>query len=428
MGGKAILFVVLGFSLTFLLIGNNFNRMSLSAMDNMTYYACRQISHNIALTGANIGCSHYFFNPSWTAGYSNVPCQGGSFTITVQKLDTLRNINKITTVSTFSGYYSGYSSIVYHDTIMVTFQPFSFANFTYYSLIDNGGTYWTTGDTLSGRVHSQDKLYIQGNPYFYGYVTTLNGLVYHGGTNAPVFAGGYQAGVSIPISNIGVSNDQTAALSNGKYFTGHDTVYLNFASDSISYRYTWNGVDSTRKLSTLAPNGVIFINQGTVRLKGVVKGQYTVACSGKSSTIGGSMWLDDDLVFTSNPLTNPNCTDLLGLVCQNNCNVTDNVPNATDINIDASIYCQVGSFQAENYNSMTSGIRGSINVIGGIIQNNKGQVNTTQGTDIKTGYNRNYKFDTRLIYSSPPVFPFTGTSQIISWYESGLNSTDRNLY
>src|SRR5665811_527734 len=108
MGGKAILFVVLGFSMTFLLIGNNFNRMSLSAMDNMTYYACRRIAHNIALTGANIACNKYYLNANWVGGYSNVPSQGGSFTVTMEKIDILRNIDQIRSISTFNGYYSGY--------------------------------------------------------------------------------------------------------------------------------------------------------------------------------------------------------------------------------------------------------------------------------------------------------------------------------
>ena len=430
MGGKAILLVVVSFSLTFLLIGNNFNRMSLSALDNMAYYASRQVAHNIALSGANIACNKFYRDTTWKAGYTNVPCQGGTYSVRVQTVDVINEVRRITSISTFTGYYTGYAGIVYHDTIIITFQPASFARFVYYSVKEVGGIYWSTGDTLTGPLHSQDYIFIQGSPYFYGYVSTLMGIFWHGGTiNEPTFAGGYQEGVDIPINNMGVSTDSAAARMGGKYFTGHDTVYMKFVSDSIKYRYTWNGVDSTRRLSTFAPNGVIYVDRGTIRIKGVVKGQYTVSCSGVNANQGGQIWLDDDLVYTQNPLEYPDNTDVLGLVAQNNIYVTDNAANGggIGINIDGSLYCQGGSFIGQNYNN--GGVRGYINLIGGVIQNNRGQINTTSAEIVIKGWNKNYKFDTRLVYMSPPVFPRSGGSQIISWYESGLNAaTDRNLY
>jgi hypothetical protein len=175
------------------------------------------------------------------------------------------------------------------------------------------------------------------------------------------------------------------------------------------------------------PNGVLFIKNGTLRLKGTVKGQYTVGCSGTSTTVGGSCYLDSDIVYKTNPQVTPASTDILGLVLQNNCWVTDNVANSTGININASIYCQNGSFGAQDYN--TGSNRGYINIIGGIIQNVRGAVGTTSGGVIKTGYNKNYSYDARFMFSAPPNFPNTGAYSVISWYESGLNTaTDRNLY
>jgi hypothetical protein len=103
MGGKAILFVVLGFSLTFLIIGQNYNRITLKATDNMTNYANNQISHNIALTGANIACNAFYLDPNWTAGYSNVVCQGGTYSVTYQLVDAVKLIKSITSISTYQG-------------------------------------------------------------------------------------------------------------------------------------------------------------------------------------------------------------------------------------------------------------------------------------------------------------------------------------
>src|ERR1035437_2347324 len=141
MGGKAILFVVLGFSLTFLIIGQNFNRVTLKATDNMTNYANVQISHNIALTGANIACNAFYLDPNWTAGYSNVSYQGGTYTVTYQLVDAVKLIKRITSISTYQG-YNGYALNTYHDTVIVTFQPSRFSRYAYYSTSEGGTIYW----------------------------------------------------------------------------------------------------------------------------------------------------------------------------------------------------------------------------------------------------------------------------------------------
>jgi hypothetical protein len=428
MGGRAVLLVVMGFSIAFLTIGNNFNRMSLSAMDNMTYYASRQVSHNICLTGSNIACNKFYLNPNWLGAYSNVPCQGGTFSVTVQNIDTVKLIKSVTTISTYSGYYTGYSSIVYHDTIIVTFQPSRFSRYAFYSVSENGVA-WATGDTVKGPLQTQDKLTVNGNPYFYGFVGTKGGVVYANGKTVdhPTFAGGLQTGSNIPINAAGVSQVESFALTAGKEFTGRDTVYLNFVGDSIKYRYSYSAKDTTKSLSTFAPNGVLFVKNGTIRLKGTIKGQYTLGCSGTSTTVGGSCYLDSDIVYKTNPMTNPASTDIFGLVCQNNCYVEDNVANSTGININASIYCQSGSFTADNYNS--GSYRGYITVLGGIIQNVRGPVGTISGGHIATGYSKNYSYDSRFMFSAPPNFPNTGAYSVISWFESGLNrATDLNLY
>jgi hypothetical protein len=282
---------------------------------------------------------------------------------------------------------------------------------------------------VKGPFHTQDDLNVSGNPYFFGFVSILGTLQKkNGSSDHPTFAGGFQSGSDIPINPSGTSYVENFALTNGKEFTGHDTVYMNFVSDSIKYRYKWNAKDTTKLLSTFAPNGVIFAKNATVRLKGTVKGLYTLGCSGTSSTVGGSIYLDSDIVYKTNPISNPASTDILGLVAQNNCYVEDNKANSTGININASVYCQGGSFTADHYN--TGSYRGYINVLGGIIQNVRGPVGTIgSGGNIVTGYSKNYSYDTRFMFSAPPNFPNTGAYSVISWYESGLNrATDRNLY
>ena len=415
MGGKAILFVVLGFSLTFLLIGQNYNRITLRANDNMTNYANSEISHNIALSGANIACNAFYIDPTWTAGYSNVSFQGGTFSVTCQTLDAVKLIKSITSISTFQG-FNGYSLNTYHDTIIVTLQPSRFSRFAYYSTSEGGTIYWATGDTVKGPLQTQDYLRVSGNPVFLGMVGTKLGVVKkNGSADHPQFLGGLLTGSNVPINSAGVSSVESFALTNGFEFSGHDTVYLNFKGDSLKYRYAWNAKDTTKLISAMVPNGVLFVKGGTARIKGTVKGQLTLGCS-QVSTKGGNVYLDSSIAYNSNPITNPSSTDIFGVVAQNNFVIEDNTQNNNSVTIQASIYCQTGSFTADNYS--TRGYDGYINLLGGIVQNVRGAVGVIgSGGTITNGFSKNYSYDRRFMFSAPPNFPNTGLYNVISWYE-----------
>ena len=414
MGGKAILFVVLGFSLTFLVIGQNFNRVTLKATDNMTNYANIQISHNIALTGANISCNAFYLDPNWTAGYSNVSCQGGTYTVTYQLMDAVKLIKRITSISTFQG-FNGYSLNTYHDTVIVTFQPSRFSRYAYYSTSEGGTIYWATGDTVKGPLQTQDYLRVSGNPVFLGMVGTKLGVIKkNGSSDHPQFLGGLLTGSDVPINSSGVSSVETFALANGFEFAGHDTVYLNFKGDSLKYRYAWNTKDTTKLISTMVPNGVLFVKNGTARIRGIVKGQLTLGCSYVSK--GGSVYLDSSITYNTNPITTPSSTDILGVVTQNNFIIEDNKANSNNVAIQGSIYCQTGSFTADNYS--TRAYCGYINLLGGIVQATRGAVGIIGGGGtITNGFSKNYSYDRRFMFSAPPNFPNTGAYNVISWYE-----------
>jgi hypothetical protein len=415
MGGKAILFVVLGFSLTFLIIGQNYNRITLRATDNMTNYANNEISHNIALSGANIACNAFYIDPTWTAGYSNLACQGGTVNITVQTLDAVKLIKSITSISTFQG-YNGYSLNTYHDTIIVTLQPSRFSRYAYYSTSEGGSPiYWATGDTVTGPLQTQDYLRVSGNPVFLGMVGTKLGVVKkNGSSDHPQFLGGLLTGSNVPINSAGVSSVESFALTNGFEFSGHDTVYLNFQGDSLKYRYAWNTKDTTKLISTMVHNGVLFVKGGTARIRGTIKGQLTLGCS--QVTKGGSVYLDSSLAYKTNPISNFASTDIFGVVTQNNFVITDNKANNNNVTIQGSLYCQTGSFTAENYS--TRAYDGYINLLGGIVQAVRGPVGVigTSG-NITNGFSKSYSYDRRFMFSAPPNFPNTGSFNVISWYE-----------
>ena len=429
MSGKAILFLVIGFSAIFLIMEKNISTASNRAVDNMTGYYTNMNVHNIAVSGANVAANQIFLDPAWTTGFSNIPFSGGTYTVRVDIIDAFKNIRRITSV----GYYAGYV-----DTVQVTLQPSSFSKYGYYSVNEGSNIFWVTGDTVWGPLHTQDILRINGDPVFNGKVTTKNGMVVTGYSD-PQFNAGYQSGVDVPIPGTGISDLQTMADNGGADITGHDTVYINFAGNNIQYKYSYNSDYTTVAASTFAPNGVIFASGAVLRVQGTVKGQYSVGASqetktvtttytnkyGKTKTktttetVGGDIYLDGDVVYNTDPISNPNSTDLLGIVAQNNVLVTDNSANNSDIKIQASIYAQTGGFGSQNYATRPNS--GTIYLYGGITQNNRLPVGTFNNSGSKnvivSGFQKSYKYDNRLMVGSPPGFPNTGNFEIVSWYE-----------
>ena len=420
MGGKAILFLVIGFSTLFLIMEKNIGTASSRAVDNMTSYYTKMNVHNIAVSGANVGANQIFLDPTWTAGFNNVSFAGGSYTVSIDILNSFTNTRKITSI----GHYVGYV-----DTVQVTLQPSSFSKYGYYSVNEGNNIYWVTGDTVWGPLHTQDILKISGNPVFNGKVTTKNGMTQTNGSK-PEFNSGYQSGVDVPIPATGISDLQTLANNGGKDFTGHDTVYIKFAGDNIQYKYSYSSSYTTVAASTLAPNGVIFATGANLRIQGTVKGQYSIGSSqvttttttgsGKhktttTTTTGGDIYLDGDVVYNTDPIANPKSTDLLGIVAQNNVLISDNSTNNKNIKIQASVYAQTGGFGAENYDRRPAA--GTIYLYGGITQNTRLAVGTFGNYGIVSGFQKSYKYDNRMMVASPPGFPATGHFEIVSWHE-----------
>ena len=106
---------------------------------------------------------------------------------------------------------------------------------------------------------------------------------------------------------------------------------------------------------------------------------------------------------------------MLGIVAGNKVLITDNTANHADINIHASIYSEKGGFGADNYD--TRPISGNINLVGGIIQDERQPVGTFGSGGIKSGFAKRYKYDERLMLISPPFYPGTGGLEVVSWFE-----------
>jgi hypothetical protein len=408
MSGKATLLLIVGFSLLFLVVSKNFGDVSNRAVDNFVNYHLETVAHDIAVSGANIAASQVFIDPTWDDGYSNLPFQDGQINVSVITLDPFKNIKQITSQGTFEGHTS---------TVQVKLAPSKFSKFAYYSVSEGGTIWWTGSDTVWGPFHTQDYMRVAQHPVYYGKATTRRSLIYYTSQKAdkPYFFGGYEQGVNLPLPTNAVDAMEVIADDDGMKLSGHDTVYITFDQDSIKFRYSYNATDSVRYLPTSAPNGLIFAKDCVVRLKGTVKGQYTIGCSSNMSAGKGTIYLDNDIVFDRDPRVYPTSDDLLGICAENNVYITDNAANNSDINIHGSVYCEKGGFGAQNYDTRPKS--GNINLLGGIIQNTRKAVGTFGSTGIKTGFAKRYKYDDRLMIASPPFFPGTGGFEIVSWFE-----------
>ena len=78
-----------------------------------------------------------------------------------------------------------------------------------------------------------------------------------------------------------------------------------------------------------------------------------------------------------------------------------NEPTVIDVRIDAAIMSLLHSFIVDNYNC---GRSGTLTVNGAIVQKYRGPVGTGSGGTISTGYVKDYWYDDRLRFRSPPYF------------------------
>lgn len=405
MGGKAALILVLGVSSVILMIGLNMNRVSLSSVDNSTSYYESQIAKEIAKSGINLATSNIARDPAWDASGSPYSYLGSNdLEITVN--DT-GDIKIVTSVGTFEDK---------SKLIEVKIKVASFSEYAYFSNVE-GNIWWAAGDSVFGPFHTNDHMQVWQHPYFAGPSTSHGGpLKYmtNEANDSPTIVGSYTTGITIDIPTDGISELQSSAQNGGVELLGSE-ISLEFVSDSIRYKLK-SGDDYTTVLgSDFAPNGVIYVKNADLRIKGTVKGKWSIGSN-------RDVYIDDDIVYSEVPDYTDDSDpsqDLLGIISKNDVIVANTTANENDVNIHAAIYCQDGSFTVEDYN--IGAVRGDINLIGGITQEQRGPVATGRyvrgAVQLTHGFHKNYKYDSRLLKMVPPYFPSTRTFKVISWLE-----------
>lgn len=423
MGGKASLMLVMGFAVALTFISYNMNEFSSQALNNMTSYNDATTSHELALTGANVGLSKFYIDTTWT-GPLTEECAttqlNGGFTVWVFDAGTGQKI--LRSVSSCPSSASG----TLRDTVDVCVSTQSDNSLTLYAWMTNntGNVFWNNGDTIWGPAHSNGNVHISGSPVFAGKITTSKHFdppTVGKGTNQAIFKNGYETGtmpVSMPAN---LSQLVNASNTGGRHYTANIAVTLvpGTGADNDGYALVKNlatGVSDSVNMSAAGFNGVI-LSDGNVSVQGTLDGKLTI-------TSLQSLTVTDNVLYEVDPRNAPS-TDVLGLVAQNNVFIEDNAANHSDCIVDASILALTGSVQAQNLGSLP--ICGTLTTFGSIIQNQEQEVGvyTAKGGGTSTltgGFAKNFRYDTRLANGSfrPPYFPgyVAGSYAIVNWWES----------
>lgn len=415
MGGKVSIILVLCFSLIFALFGRNILNSSVSITENFSDYYSSTRASSIAIGAANIAINKLYLNKNWMAGMSNIDFANGKMNVDIDTFGW--DGRKITAL----GEYNGVTK-----KVEILLEPENFAMFG--NFYNTFGSVWAaTGDTFQGRFHVNDWLNCYYKPIFLGPATTSKGVQLWGGptVSTPEFHGGTKITEPIPLE-FDTSIIRAAAYDNGKIFrdttnSGNvTTVDLKFISDgNVTYKlkigsgsYT---AEETVPLTTLAPNGVIYVEKGNIRVEGTLNGRTSIVASQKGDASAGQIFITNSIQYEKDPLTNPACDDMMGMIAENKVTVTKDLSRG-DITIHSSIFSQKDGLVIEDYNSYPTAYK--MNLVGGVI-GEKVQATATydgSGNPIR-GYSYVHKYDTRFIKVRPPFFPSTKFYRVVSWYE-----------
>ncbi|MFZ5591843.1 MAG: hypothetical protein ACOY81_08585 [Bacillota bacterium] len=321
--------------------------------------------------------------------------------------------------------------------------------------------YWISGDVVRGPLHTNGSLYISGSPEFFDRVTYGVSVELQSGSR-PVYHLGQPEKVAplvFPASN---SQLKTHALYEGYYYSGRTCIWLQNGRLKIkNYQKQSNGTVLIKSEERALPaNGVVYVDgksgsnvgkwdveAGNVFISGILDGRLTVAAANNiyitgrdptnpsysnAAVTGGIKYANEDFE-PDGGLTD----DLLGLVANGYVQILhydwpDDTPAGWwdntayydprgnvapyDISVRGAIMAVGwGAFGFEEYDRGSP--KGTINLVGSLVQKYRGAVGTFSGSSRLSGYNKDYSHDPRLTYDTPPHFlePLNAGWELVGW-------------
>jgi hypothetical protein len=338
-----------------------------------------------------------------------------------------------------------------------------------------------TGDQIKGPLHSNDVFYTCGSPSFQGATSTSwndpAGKRFKRDTSCsgnPTFTNAgdpkYASPLTMPPSNNSIRKEVDPLYADpvGCLYSGPTKIVLNSnGTMTVTSPWTKNGGPAwcgTGSNLAMPANGVIYVQNvpavadaytrttpstacinsgagnplgypqtndmskygcrdGDVFLEGTLKGQLTIAAENNIVITwhldyqGGSGGTDllglvaNNYIQVYHPVR---CTNWSGSQCTSGSNLTPTGKSGTFSNarINAALLSVNHSFRVENYRWGSN--LGNLNVTGAIAQRYRGIVGSGSA-----GFTKNYVYDARLRYASPPKFldPVQSAYQPSLWAE-----------
>jgi hypothetical protein len=418
--GRSLLLLSAGFLVVLGIIKIGIQNRQASIPERSISYHNENNAQNVANSLMDYAISELDQNQNWSRGFSSNDFMGGKGSVKVYDYDDfLAGPDSLPDQYALSG-WNRYTLLVVSKaeingleaTSEAALQRDGLSKYTYFTNFEPSYIYFFDGDTLDGPVHTNGRFHIAGDPVFKGKVTSPNMWEGHSSyTNDPEFLGGADFGAqSISLPN-NLSELQSAASTGGLSFNNDIyTIFRDNGTVDIYERHGWSWSSPTNyDLSSY--NGVISSTR-KVYTKGKVKGKVTLHSSEEVEIMG-------DLEYATNPLEDSDSQDVLGIISEGDVIIDDDAHQdngSKDININATIMALGESFSVEDY--YYGSPRGTINLVGGIQQQQRGAVGTFGSGGIRSGFSKNYQYDNRLQNSVvPPYYPRESFYSLKYWID-----------
>lgn len=390
--GKALIIIVLGYSFIFGNLMLNVTTSHRRSSEALVRQYEAWIAHNAAESVTNVAVSKLYraVDPTDTLTLDGATCIISTQTITPDSI-TVTQKDSVSVITTFGGE---------RDTTETVYMHPAYSHFYYYTFNwPSSHPGYATGDTVRGPVHSNGKIKVSGSPVFLYKVTSKDPAGYEPSSETPKFYGGTQFDSGeLPLPNLtnlfGVAD-----------YTFSSELWLEFHADGTCSYTDAGGGSGTITLS--GPTVITTSNNRDIHVEGVVNGQITVVSD-------RDLYIENDIVCNTNPLSNPNSTDLLGLVAERDV-IVQYSGTITDITIQAAIAAQA-EFKVSN------GILDAnlmLTVLGSIVANQDEAFADLISNIL--GFTRTHTYDSRFIDRTPPYFPrvfIVGRRRIEPYYQN----------
>ncbi|HKJ66602.1 MAG TPA: DUF4900 domain-containing protein [bacterium] len=409
--GRASLLLVTGMIIIFGMVQIGINGKISMAKERSSDYFEQVQAKNIANSLVERAIRKIKDNLAWRAGIQEDAYLSGSGDLQIFDASTDSSLgpNELLIAST------GAVGNIAMD-VEVRLRRTSFSKYSYFTDREPG-IYFITGDTVKGPLHTNGTMHISGRPVFTGRVTSPNMWQ---GSGDPEFLGGSSFGsqeVNLPTN---LDNLKNAVSSGGLQLDR--TSRVEFQPDSTIDVYEWSGGWGWWGGSWSGPTtynqadiGSVISSTEDVYVKGVVNGPVTLHSE-------DDIIIDGDITYQDDPRDNPDSDDMLGLISERKIIVDRDAHldhGTQDLTIHASLMALGNTFTVENYGSGHP--RGSLNILGGVIQEVRGAVGTfiSGGSNpvLRSGYMKVYEYDQRFLNRWPPHFPVSDTYSILAWRE-----------